>query len=158
MDPSHTETGSELRLHLRKCVLCEKLITRAQETFLEHISEEHNLRSMGEYDAYYDTYCTLNGKSEEEKESEASVKQDKVMQKRCSGGGVIESEKVDSGVEDADSDQELASWLHKQPGLVQSSDAPADSSVMNERPQETTTLPTWNDTKSMVKLDKEDEG
>ena len=90
MDPtasgSHMETGPELKLNLRKCVLCEKLVPRAEETFLEHISEEHSL-SMKEYDAYYKTYYTLNGnKGEKEKQNQASVKQEKQILGKSDGG------------------------------------------------------------------------
>ena len=146
------ETGPELKLNLRKCVLCEKLVPRAEETFLEHISEEHSL-SMKEYDAYYKTYYTLNGnKGEKEKQNQASVKQEKQILGK-SDGGAVESEKVDSGMEEGDSDQELASFIVKKPELVDSSDA-VD---VNERSKEPMSSPS-KDNQSNVKLEKKVEG
>ena len=145
------ETGPELKLNLRKCVLCEKLVPRAEETFLEHISEEHSL-SMKEYDAYYKTYYTLNGnKGEKEKQNQASVKQEKMLEK--SDCGAVESEKVDSGMEEGDSDQELASFIVKKPELVDSSDA----DDVNERSKEPMSSPS-KDNQSNVKLEKKVEG
>ena len=159
MDPtasgSHMETGPELKLNLRKCVLCEKLVPRAEETFLEHISEEHSL-SMKEYDAYYKTYYTLNGnKGEKEKQNQASVKQEKMLEK--SDCGAVESEKVDSGMEEGDSDQELASFIVKKPGLVDSSVPFTDAVDVNERSKEPMSSPS-KDNQSKVKLEKKVEG
>ena len=160
MDPtasgSHMETGPELKLNLRKCVLCEKLVPRADETFLEHISEEHSL-SMKEYDAYYKTYYTLNGnKGEKEKQNQASVKQEKQILGK-SDGGAVECEKVDSGMEEGDSDQELASFIAKKPELVDSSDPFTDAVDVNERSKEPMSSPSM-DNLSKVKLEKKVEG
>ena len=161
MDPpasgSHLETGPELKLNLRKCVLCEKLVPRAEETFLEQISEEHNLRSLEEYDTYYETYYTLNGnRGEKEKQNQASVKQEKQILGK-SDGGAVESEKVDSGMEEGDSDQELASFIVKKPELVDSSDPFPDAVDVNERSKKPMSSPS-KDNQSKVKLEKKVEG
>ena len=101
--------------HLRKCVLCEKLVPRVEEAFLGHLSEEHNINSMSEYNAYCETVIALNNK-----QNQTSVKQEETLAEKRAG--TTESEKVDSGMEDGDSDHELASLLAKQPDLVHQND------------------------------------
>ena len=165
MDPSGSqgETGSELKLQLRKCVLCEKLVSSAEEAFLGHISEEHNLRSMKEYEAYYETYYTLNGKKGESP-TQASVKQEGIVEKSKAADksevGAVEPEKVDSDMEEGDSDQELVSLLTKQPGLVDCSDTSADFTGdvgVNESSKEIMSSIS-DDNQSKVKLEKKFEG
>ena len=161
MDPSGSqgETGSELKLQLRKCVLCEKLVSSAEEAFLGHISEEHNLRSMKEYEAYYETYYTLNGKKGESP-TQASVKQEGIVEKSKAADksevGVVEPEKVDSGMEEGDLDR----LLTKQPGLVDCSDTSADFTGdvgVNESSKEIMSSIS-DDNQSKVKLEKKFEG
>ena len=96
---------------LRKCMLCEKLVPRVEVAFLGHLSEEHNINTMSEYNAYCETAIALNNQHDQ-----TSAKQDKHLTGKNSGTKACE--KVDSGLEDCDSDQELASLLFNKPGLV----------------------------------------
>ena len=111
---SKEEWESEVS-HLRKCALCEKLVPRVEEAFLGHLSEEHNINSMSEYNAYCETVIALNSQ-----QNQTSVKQEETLAEKRAG--TTESEKRDSGMEDGDSDHELASLLAQQPDLVHQND------------------------------------
>ena len=143
--------------HLRKCALCEKLVPRVEEAFLGHLSEEHNINSMSEYNAYCETVIALNSK-----QHQTSLKQEEILAEKRNGP--TESEKVDSGMEDGDSDHELASLLAKQPGLVDQSDTSrsvsldASTDVDVYKRSKETILTTPNHGKFEVKLEKKDEG
>ena len=160
MDSSATKYQGEWESevsHLRKCALCEKLVPRVEEAFLGHLSEEHNINSMSEYNAYCETVIALNSQ-----QNQTSVKQEEILAEKRAG--TTESEKVDSGMEDGDSDHELASLLAKQPGLVDESDTSRSVSLdastdvdVNKRSKETI-LTTPNHGKFKVKLEKKDEG
>ena len=114
MEEVELSSMSAAKSEARKCAICEEVVSEAEETFLKHVNEAHNI-TLSEYDAWHKTNMyllegedksTMNGGGEC-----TTVRSGQPEHSRSDDA----QDKVDSGVEDGGSDQELATLLTNQP-------------------------------------------